>query len=126
MSLVDTQLVDTSSFILSIFYQEKTPIRAQPECLLELTGQDLIGVPVRSPNSIHEHVYVLPLLTILTNKGTGIVTSVPSDSPDDYIALQVSIRNGSQLIQSLWTPLFLHHFNITYVVLSRYLLVQVK
>jgi len=31
-------------------------------------------------------VYVLPLLTILMNKGTGIVTSVPSDSPDDYAA----------------------------------------
>jgi hypothetical protein len=30
---------------------------------------------------------VLPLLTILTNKGTGVVTSVPSDAPDDYAAL---------------------------------------
>ena len=30
---------------------------------------------------------MLPLLTILTNKGTGIVTSVPSDAPDDYMAL---------------------------------------
>lgn len=32
---------------------------------------------------------MLPLLTIRTNKGTGIVSSVPSDSADDYIALQV-------------------------------------
>jgi hypothetical protein len=32
---------------------------------------------------------LLRLLTILTNKGTGIVTSVPSDSPDDYTALMV-------------------------------------
>lgn len=31
---------------------------------------------------------MLPLLTIKTNKGTGIVTSVPSDAPDDYAALQ--------------------------------------
>lgn len=31
---------------------------------------------------------MLPLLTILTNKGTGVVTSVPSDSPDDWAALQ--------------------------------------
>lgn len=30
---------------------------------------------------------MLPLLTILMNKGTGIVSSVPSDSPDDYAAL---------------------------------------
>ena len=27
------------------------------------------------------------MLTIKDNKGTGIVTSVPSDSPDDYAAL---------------------------------------
>ena len=71
--------------------QEKTPIRGEPECLLELTGQDLIGTPVRSPNATHERVYVLPLLTILTNKGTGVVTSVPSDSPDDYRTLVVVV-----------------------------------
>jgi leucyl-tRNA synthetase len=41
----------------------------------------------QAPNCPHERVYVLPLLTILTNKGTGIVTSVPSDAPDDYAAL---------------------------------------
>lgn len=27
------------------------------------------------------------MLSILMNKGTGIVTSVPSDSPDDYAVL---------------------------------------
>ena len=42
---------------------------------------------MQAPNCPHERIYVLPLLTILTNKGTGIVTSVPSDSPDDYMAL---------------------------------------
>ena len=31
---------------------------------------------------------MLPLLTISMGKGTGVVTSVPSDSPDDYRALQ--------------------------------------
>jgi len=28
------------------------------------------------------------MLTIKDNKGTGIVTSVPSDAPDDYAALR--------------------------------------
>lgn len=42
---------------------------------------------VQAPNCPHERIYVLPLLTILTNKGTGVVTSVPSDAPDDYAAL---------------------------------------
>lgn len=71
-------------------FQERTPKRGEPECLLQLTGQDLIGLPLTAPNATQQ-IYVLPLLTILTNKGTGIVTSVPSDSPDDYIALQVRL-----------------------------------
>jgi leucyl-tRNA synthetase len=56
--------------------------------LAELAGNDLIGLPLRSPLSFNEIIYALPMLTILTDKGTGIVTSVPSDSPDDYMALQ--------------------------------------
>lgn len=70
--------------------QEQTPQRGQPECLLEVTGQDLIGLPIRCPHAPCDRLYVLPLLTILTNKGTGIVSSVPSDSPDDYAALMVT------------------------------------
>lgn len=57
------------------------------KCLLDITGQDLIGCALRAPNAIHPKVYALPMLTILTTKGTGIVTSVPSDAPDDYMAL---------------------------------------
>lgn len=33
-------------------------------------------------------IYTLPMLTIKEDKGTGIVTSVPSDAPDDYAALR--------------------------------------
>ena len=84
-----TLLYSVPTTFCSSHPQEKTPVTGEPECLLELTGQDLIGTPVRSPNASHDRVYVLPLLTILTNKGTGVVTSVPSDSPDDYMALQV-------------------------------------
>ncbi len=42
---------------------------------------------LQAPNSQLPRVFVLPLLTISMGKGTGIVTSVPSDAPDDYIAL---------------------------------------
>lgn len=58
------------------------------KCLLDVTGQELIGCALRAPNAILDKVYALPMLTILTTKGTGIVTSVPSDAPDDYMALQ--------------------------------------
>lgn len=35
----------------------------------------------------YETIYTLPMLTISMKKGTGVVTSVPSDAPDDWIAL---------------------------------------
>ena len=57
-------------------------------CLGMFTGMDLLGLPLQAPNAIYDRVYTLPLLTISMSKGTGIVTSVPSDAPDDYIALK--------------------------------------
>lgn len=55
--------------------------------LLELTGQDLIGTRIKAPLAAYDHIYVLPMLTVSLEKGTGVVTSVPSDAPDDYAAL---------------------------------------
>jgi len=81
---------------LNLSYQDLTPETGKPQMLLELTGQDLMGVPLSAPNAVLERVYVLPLLTILMNKGTGIVTSVPSDSPDDYTAL-MDLKNKPKL-----------------------------
>jgi len=52
------------------------------------TGEELLGLPLKAPNATYECVYTLPLLTISMSKGTGVVTSVPSDAPDDYIALK--------------------------------------
>lgn len=58
------------------------------KCLVKLTGSDLLGLPLKAPNAPYEVVYTLPLLTISMSKGTGVVTSVPSDAPDDYVALK--------------------------------------
>jgi leucyl-tRNA synthetase len=58
----------------------------KPECLLEIQGKDLMGCKVEAPTSVYKVVHLLPLTTIKMDKGTGIVTSVPSDSPDDYAA----------------------------------------
>ncbi|KAG9456750.1 hypothetical protein H6P81_001258 [Aristolochia fimbriata] len=77
----------TQRAALNLAYQKLSKIPEKPSCLLELTGHDLIGLPLKSPLSLNEIIYALPMLTILTDKGTGIVTSVPSDSPDDYMAL---------------------------------------
>ncbi|CAA7032545.1 unnamed protein product [Microthlaspi erraticum] len=53
----------------------------------EINETDVFILTERSPLAVNEIIYALPMLTILTNKGTGIVTSVPSDAPDDYMAL---------------------------------------
>ncbi|KAM3348461.1 hypothetical protein ACQJBY_022002 [Aegilops geniculata] len=78
----------TARSALNLAYQHLSRVPEKPTCLAELTGNDLIGLPLKSPLSFNEIIYALPMLTILTDKGTGIVTSVPSDSPDDYMALQ--------------------------------------
>jgi len=86
---------DTDVFILTeraalnLAYQGFSKTPKHPSCLVELTGYDLIGLPLKSPLSFNKVIYALPMLTILTDKGTGIVTSVPSDAPDDYMALRV-------------------------------------
>jgi leucyl-tRNA synthetase len=51
-------------------------------------GDELLGLPLSAPHSTYEKVYTLPLLTISMGKGTGVVTSVPSDAPNDYLALK--------------------------------------
>eukprot|EP01041_Mallomonas_annulata_P005685 gene5685-11472_t len=56
--------------------------------LVSLTGTDLLGLPLSAPNCTYERIYTLPLLSISMSKGTGVVTSVPSDAPDDYVALK--------------------------------------
>eukprot|EP00548_Thalassiothrix_antarctica_P005965 CAMPEP_0194147824 /NCGR_PEP_ID=MMETSP0152-20130528/28058_1 /TAXON_ID=1049557 /ORGANISM="Thalassiothrix antarctica, Strain L6-D1" /LENGTH=1261 /DNA_ID=CAMNT_0038848911 /DNA_START=123 /DNA_END=3908 /DNA_ORIENTATION=- len=67
---------------------DRTAVWGQADHLIDLTGQMLMGLPLKAPNSSYERIYTLPLLTISMTKGTGIVTSVPSDAPDDYAALR--------------------------------------
>ncbi len=50
-------------------------------------GKDMVGKSVVAP-ARKEPILVLPASFVSLEKGTGIVTSVPSDAPDDYIALR--------------------------------------
>ena len=69
-------------------FQEMTPVYGEYPCLANVKGADLIGVPLAAPLSHYKQVYALPMKTISMTKGTGIVTSVPSDSPDDWATLR--------------------------------------
>ena len=56
--------------------------------ILQVKGTDLMGLELSAPLSSYSTVYTLPMLTVKEDKGTGVVTSVPSDSPDDFSALE--------------------------------------
>lgn len=54
----------------------------------DLEGSDVVGTLVDAPLSVHkEGVRILPMETVKASKGTGVVTCVPSDSPDDYATI---------------------------------------
>ena len=88
--------VTSEHAILNMAYQEKTKIPKKAEPLLKIKGEELIGVKISAPLSVHKEVYLFPMETISMSKGTGIVTSVPSDSPDDYINL-LNFKNDEKL-----------------------------
>ncbi|MCJ1309094.1 cytosolic leucyl tRNA synthetase [Agyrium rufum] len=57
--------------------------------VVEFPGSAVVGTLVLAPLSIHtDGVRILPMESVLATKGTGVVTSVPSDSPDDYATVK--------------------------------------
>lgn len=53
--------------------------------LVDLQGSDVVGTCVDAPLSVHKNIRILPMDSVKASKGTGIVTCVPSDSPDDFV-----------------------------------------
>jgi leucyl-tRNA synthetase len=51
-----------------------------------------MGLSLKAPLSMYERIYTVPMMTISMKKGTGVVTCVPSDSPDDWMAIS-DLRN---------------------------------
>jgi leucyl-tRNA synthetase len=60
-----------------------------------INGKDLIGKFVKAPFVNHE-VPILPSFFCNPEKGSGIVTSVPSDAPDDWMGLS-DLQNDESL-----------------------------
>ena len=61
-----------------------------------VSGRDLLGKDVVAPG-INRAIPILPSTFIDQGRGTGIVTSVPSDAPDDYVALRDLQRDEAAL-----------------------------
>ena len=73
----------------------------------DVVGADMVGTLVNAPLSVHKDgVRVLPMETVLPTKGTGVVTSVPSDSPDDCITVADLAKKADYYgIQKEWAEL---------------------
>ncbi|XP_027697624.1 leucine--tRNA ligase, cytoplasmic [Vombatus ursinus] len=69
-------------------YQGFTKDNGVVPVVKELMGEEIIGVAISAPLTSFKVIYTLPMLTIKEDKGTGVVTSVPSDSPDDIAAFR--------------------------------------
>ncbi|MCG7840843.1 MAG: leucine--tRNA ligase [Methanomassiliicoccales archaeon] len=68
------------------------------ERLEELKGVDLIGKKCVAP-MVHREILTLPADFCDPNVGTGLVTSVPSDSPDDWISLRALQKDDATLLR---------------------------
>lgn len=72
-----------------------------------LKGSEVIGTLVSAPLSVHKDgIRILPMETVKASKGTGVVTSVPSDSPDDYATmLDLAKKADYYKIKKEWAEL---------------------
>jgi leucyl-tRNA synthetase len=59
----------------------------------EITGRSLLGKKAVAP-MIHKEIPILPSDFCDPDKGTGLVTSVPSDAPDDWMGLYDIQKNS--------------------------------
>lgn len=78
----------TSRSARNMAYQGFTKENGVVPVVMEILGQDILGCALSAPLTSYKIIYALPMLTIKDDKGTGIVTSVPSDAPDDIAALR--------------------------------------
>ncbi len=86
----------SESGAINMSYQELTKENKKAFPLEKIKGSELLGVCVEAPLSVYGKIYAIPMETISMNKGTGIVTSVPSDAPDDWVTLR-EFQNDEKL-----------------------------
>jgi leucyl-tRNA synthetase len=88
-------------------YQGVFPTNGVYEKVAEIVGAACVGTLVNAPLSVHTGgVRILPMESVLPTKGTGVVTSVPSDSPDDFATVTDLAKKADYYgIQKEWAEL---------------------
>ncbi|XP_051955494.1 leucine--tRNA ligase, cytoplasmic [Xyrauchen texanus] len=80
--------ISTQRSARNMSYQGFTKENGVVPVIMQIMGQDILGCALNAPLTSYKIIYALPMLTIKEDKGTGVVTSVPSDAPDDIAALR--------------------------------------
>ncbi|KAK2873090.1 hypothetical protein Q8A67_022987 [Cirrhinus molitorella] len=80
--------ISTQRSARNMSYQGFTKENGVVPVIMNIMGQDILGCALSAPLTSYKNIYALPMLTIKEDKGTGVVTSVPSDAPDDIAALR--------------------------------------
>jgi leucyl-tRNA synthetase len=91
----DTLYICSDRSAHNMSFQDQAEVFGQKKLVCRINGSELIGTPVSSPNCTYERIYALPMESILMTKATGVVTSVPSDAPDDWQNL-ADLQNNAE------------------------------
>lgn len=87
--------VDDETWIMSAEGAEKLNFQRYVEIIGKISGKSLIGRMVKAP-VINRKIPILPSTFTDPDYGTGLVTSVPSDAPYDWIALNDLANNTEE------------------------------
>lgn len=99
----DEYFICTERAFKNMSYQKLTPKRGDYKSVVDIPGTSLIGASISAPLAALKELKVLPMETVIATKGTGVVTCVPSDSPDDYITtLDLANKPEYYKIQKEW------------------------
>ncbi|XP_069996006.1 leucine--tRNA ligase, cytoplasmic [Penaeus vannamei] len=89
-------LVCTRRAARNMAFQGMLSVENEVKTILEMKGHEIMGIKLSAPLTSYKTIYTLPMLTVKEEKGTGVVTSVPSDAPDDFAAL-MDLKNKPAL-----------------------------
>ncbi|SCU82602.1 LADA_0C06678g1_1 [Lachancea dasiensis] len=99
----DSYYITTERAFKNMSYQKLTPIRGSYKPIVTISGKDFIGSKIHAPLSAYKELRILPMETVIATKGTGVVTCVPSNSPDDFMTTK-DLQNKPEYygIQADW------------------------
>lgn len=99
----DSYYITTERAFKNMSYQKLTPKRGSYKPVMTINGKALIGTKIHAPLTPYKELRILPMETVIATKGTGVVTCVPSNSPDDFMTTK-DLRNKPEYygIQPEW------------------------